>query len=75
MKITRIQVYGRTRSMRSRTRSIGFEADLCEDENIEAATMILQDKVDRALAHWSAALEAIDKEIDAEERVRRDDGP
>ena len=70
MKITRIIVFGRSRSVRSRLRSIGFEADTDPDENIEAATMILQDQVDRALAEWTAALDAIDAEIAAEEAER-----
>lgn len=67
MNITRIIVYGRTRNVRSRTRSIGFEADIEPGENIEANTMILQDRVDRALAQWTAALDAIDAEKAAEE--------
>lgn len=77
MKITRIIVYGRSRNIRQRTRSIGFEADIDPDESIEAVTMILQDQVDRALAQWTDALDLIDAEIAAEqvERERLNPSP
>ena len=69
--ITRIHVYGRTRAVRSRTRSIGFEVELDPEDNIEAETMILQDRVDRQLAEWTRALDEIDAQIAAEDYARR----
>jgi hypothetical protein len=69
--ITRIQVYGRTRSVRSRTRSIGFEAELDPGDNLEAETMILQDRVDRQLAEWTRALDEIDAQAAREEHERQ----
>lgn len=75
MKITRIQVYGRSKSVRSRTRSIGFEADLDDNESVESATMILQDQVDRALADWDRALEAIEAEKEADYLAKLADEP
>lgn len=74
MNIIRIQVYGRTRNVRSRTRSIGFEADIESGESIEVATMILQDRVDRALAEWTRALEATDAEEAAEQQAKFEAG-
>lgn len=70
MKITRIQVYGRTRVSRSRMRSIGFEAEPDESDNIEAETLILQGRVDRQLVEWQRSLDETDAQIAREEHEK-----